>query len=210
MHDSPDPRPFLASVRALVAPLCVAHGVELVDVAWGGRILRVTIERRNASGKEDPQGTSGWGVTLDDCAELSRDISRALDTDEDIIPGAYSLEVSSPGLERDLRTADDFRRFAGFLAKVKLDRPAPDGQRALRGRIEALDGAGATATLRMRVDAKDISVPFETVTTAHLVYELPVRASDEPSGRGPTRGQQRGSKAGRPKKDRRRVSQKGA
>jgi ribosome maturation factor RimP len=195
-----DHNPFVASVRTLVAPLCVAHGVDLVDIAWGGRVLRVTIERRTRSGKEDPNGTSGWGVTLDDCAELSRDISRVLDADEDIIPGAYSLEVSSPGLERDLRTEEDFRRFVGFLAKVKLNRPAPDGQRALRGRIEALEGAGAGAELCMHVDNKDISVPFATVTAAHLVYELP--ASAQPKKSRP--------KADRPKKDRRRVSQKGA
>jgi len=199
-----DHSPFLASVRALVAPLCVAHGVDLVDIAWGGRVLRVTIERRDPAVKDDPHGTSGWGVTLDDCAELSREISRALDADEEIIPGAYSLEVSSPGLERDLRSEDDFRRFVGFPAKVKLNRPAPDGQRALRGRIEALTGAGATAALRMHVDGKDITVPFDTVTTAHLVYELPV-ATPNKARRGVS-----DAKADRPKKDRRRVSQKGA
>src|SRR5690348_774036 len=94
--------PVLERVRALVAPLCVAHRVDLVDIAWFGRTMRVTIERKSTTGKEDPSGTSGWGVSLDDCADVSRDISRVLDENEDVVPGSFSLEVSSPGLEREL------------------------------------------------------------------------------------------------------------
>ncbi|NUO52955.1 MAG: ribosome maturation factor RimP [Polyangiaceae bacterium] len=191
--------PVLERVRALVAPLCVAHGVDLVDIAWFGRTMRVTIERKSTTGKEDPNGTSGWGVSLDDCADVSRDISRALDENEDVVPGSFSLEVSSPGLERELYDDADFRRFVGFLAKVKLSRPAPDGQKLLRGRIEAVSGEGAALELTMRVDNKTIVVPFQTVTAAHLVYELPTAAKSQGSGAG----------AAKSKKDKRRVSQKG-
>jgi ribosome maturation factor RimP len=190
--------PVLERVRALVAPLCVAHRVDLVDVAWFARTLRVTIERKSTTGKEDPAGTSGWGVSLDDCAELSRDISRALD-ENDTVPGAYSLEVSSPGLERVLYDDADFRRFVGFLAKVKLSRPAADGQKLLRGTIEAVsEPGGADLQLKMRVDNKIIVVPFETVTAAHLVYELPTAGASRAGGG-----------AAKSKKDKRRVSQKG-
>lgn len=190
--------PVLERVRALVAPLCVAHRVDLVQVAWFGRTLRVTIERRSPSGKEDPAGTSGWGVSLDDCADLSRDLSQALD-EGDVVPGSYSLEVSSPGLERELYDDADFRRFVGFLAKVKLSRPAPDGQKLLRGTIEAVTGEGSATELTMRVDKRTIVVPFETVTAAHLVYELPTASARSGSGAG----------AAKSKKDKRRVSQKG-
>jgi ribosome maturation factor RimP len=187
---TPHPDALAGRITRLVEPLCVAHGVDLVEVAWvGGRILRVTIERRSAA-SQGAQPT-GWGVTLDDCAELSRDVSRALDQ-EDFIAHAYSLEVSSPGLERPIRTADDFRRFVGMAARVKLSRPAPDGQRLLRGRIEALDGAEGAESLRMNVDHKDITVPLATVTDASLVYELPAAPKQRPSGRGTTKTRQGG------------------
>ncbi|MBL9022181.1 MAG: ribosome maturation factor RimP [Myxococcales bacterium] len=188
--------PVLDRVLALVAPLCVAHGVDLVSLIWApARTLRLTIERRS-EGPEDPNAQTGWGVSLDDCAELSRDVSRALDA-EDFIPGHYSLEVSSPGLERDLDGEADFRRFVGFLAKVKLSRPAPDGQRLLRGTILSLTGPEGSAALSMRVDNKDITVPFDSVTSANLVYELPSNSPKAPrkaggsdrrgSGGGPSR-----------------------
>lgn len=185
--------PVIERVRALVAPLCVAHGVDLVSLGWAaGRTLRLTIERR-PEGPEDPNAQSGWGVTLDDCAELSRDVSRALDTD-DVVPGSYSLEVSSPGLERELEGEADFRRFTGFLAKVKLSKPALDGQRLLRGTIVSLKGEGDATFLQMRVDNKDITVPFESVTSANLVYELPGSTQKggarKGGGSGPSRSKQ--------------------
>ncbi len=145
-----------------------------MDVVFAGRVLRVTIERRPKPGAppEDPARPSGWGVTLDDCADLSRDLSRVLDED-DFMPPAYTLEVSSPGLERELRGPEDFRRFQGFAARVKLRRPASDGQRLLRGVIASVDGPAGGEALAMRVDGKIITVPFEAVSDANLVYELP-------------------------------------
>src|SRR5688572_24924565 len=91
----------LRRVRAAIEPGLSTPGVVLVDLEWltdkGGWTLRVTIERE---GSTDAVG----GVTLDDCAEASRDISTVLDV-EDMIESRYSLEVSSPGLERKLRCA---------------------------------------------------------------------------------------------------------
>src|SRR5690606_20069475 len=91
----------------------------------------------------------------------------ALDGDE-IIDHAYNLEVSSPGLDRPLRSERDFRRQRGRLAKVKLHEPAPDGQRVLRGTILEADAAG----LRMEVDGNLHRVPFDNITEARLVFEI--------------------------------------
>jgi ribosome maturation factor RimP len=207
--------PALERVRAFARPIAVEQGLALVDVAWssdrGTRVLRVVLELEGlgarqleaqldalASGQAldvppDPAG----GVSLEDCARFSRKLSEALDADEGAVPGAYLLEVSSPGLERPLLSIADFVRFRGLVARVKLARAASDGQKLLRGRIEALDGldeagraelaAGALALreadalrLVVRVDGKRIVVPFGDVVEASLVYvfedEAPRRA----------------------------------
>ncbi len=155
----------LGRVRAALAPVLSAHGVDLVELEWtterAGWILRITIERIGSTYGE------GFGVTLDDCAEVSRDASSVLDV-EDLIPHRYNLEVSSPGLDRPLRTPAEFARFPGQTAKVKLSRPAPDGQRVLRGALaEAPEGQIAVV-----VDGKRIEVPFADVAEANLVFEL--------------------------------------
>lgn len=154
----------LARIREAIAPVFFAHGVSLVDLEWltdrGGWVLRITIEREGSLDQ-------GGGVTLDDCADVSRDVSAVLDA-EDLIAPHYNLEVSSPGLDRPLRTPAEFARFVGQTAKVKLARPAPDGQRLLRGHLEEAP-AGKVA---VNVDGKRIEVPFADVTEANLVYEL--------------------------------------
>ncbi len=165
----------LGRVRALVGPVLSAHGVVLVDVQWetdrAGWVLRLTIERE---GSTDQSG----GVTLDDCADVSRDTSAVLDA-EDIIPHHYHLEVSSPGLERPLRTPAEIARFAGRTAKVKLARPAPDGQRVLRGALDpAPDGLVAVIA-----DGKRVEVPFADVAEAHLVFELTPQPKKKAAGK---------------------------
>jgi ribosome maturation factor RimP len=111
----------------------------------------------------DPAG----GVSLEHCADVSRDISTVLD-EADLIAHAYSLEVSSPGLDRKLRLPADFRRFRGKSARVKLARPAPDGQRLLRGELlEAPEDKVA-----VQVDGKRIEAPIDDVVEARLVFEL--------------------------------------
>jgi ribosome maturation factor RimP len=154
----------LSRVREAVGPVLSAHGVSLVDIEWqtdrAGWVLRLTIERE---GSTDQSG----GITLDDCAEVSRDVSAVLDV-EDLIPQRYHLEVSSPGLERPLRTEAEVGRFVGRPAKVKLGRPAPDGQRVLRGTLDAAP-EGKVALI---VDGKRVEVPFADVVEAHLVFEL--------------------------------------
>jgi ribosome maturation factor RimP len=101
-------------------------------------------------------------------AEISRDLSSALDV-ADIIPHRYNLEVSSPGLERPLRSPRDYERAIGQLAKLRLVAPSPDGQRVLRGRI--LEMAGDTVSVE--VDGKTVFTPLANVERAHLIFELP-------------------------------------
>ena len=88
-------------------------------------VLRVRIDRPG------PAATAEDSVSVEDCAHVSRDLSAILDV-EDVVPTAYTLEVSSPGLDRPLRRADDYRRFAGRLAKIVM-REAVDGQGFFRG-----------------------------------------------------------------------------
>jgi ribosome maturation factor RimP len=181
----------LDRIRAALAPVLARHGVSLVDVEWlterAGWTLRLTIEREgaadlpsdpsNPSNPSKPQLESG-GVTLEDCAEVSKDASAVLDA-EDFIPQHYMLEVSSPGLDRKLRTPAEFERFAGKTVKVKLSRPAPDGQRLLRGTLERAEPGKVAVT----VDGKRIEALFDDVVEARLVYELETQPKPKPGTR---------------------------
>lgn len=118
-----------ARVREIAERAALERGLELVHVelAGGARspMLRVFIDKPG-------------GVTHEDCSEVSQHIGTVLDV-EDFIPGAYTLEVSSPGLERGLYGRSDYERFAGRLAKIKT-RAAVNGQRNFSGRIAGVEG----------------------------------------------------------------------
>ena len=114
-------------VEEVVAPVLAEGGLELVDVVFTGGTLRVFVDRDG-------------GVDLDTISEVSVRLSRALDH-EDPVPGSYTLEVSSPGLERPLRTPDHFRRFVGSAVSVKT-RPEVEGPRREQGLLEAADDEG--------------------------------------------------------------------
>ena len=114
-------------VRELVAPLAEAASVDLYDVEHHGGTVRVLVD------------TDG-GIDLAVIARLSRSVGRALD-EHDLIPGRYTLEVSSPGLERPLRTVDHFRRAAGSEVRLKT-RPGFEGPRRLTGVLEAVADDG--------------------------------------------------------------------
>jgi ribosome maturation factor RimP len=117
-------------IARLVEPVLEAHGHELYDVELTGAVVRVLVERPGSS------------VTLADLEQVSRAISQALD-DEDPIPGRFELEVSSPGLERPLRTPGHFARAVGSAVKLKT-RPDADGDRRVEGTITAADADGIT------------------------------------------------------------------
>ena len=126
------------------------RGLELVHVEVAGSarspVVRVFIDKPG-------------GVTHEDCSEVSQHVGTVLDV-EDFIPGAYTLEVSSPGLERGLYRPGDYERFAGHLARLKT-RGAVGGQRNFRGRIVGLEGEEVLfddkTTGRVRVPLSEIA-----------------------------------------------------
>lgn len=138
----------------LVAPALEGLGYDLVRVRFGGStpVLQVMVERQDGS-----------GMTVDHCAEASRTLSALLDV-EDPIPQAYSLEVSSPGIDRPLTRQSDFERFAGFEARIELD-DGISGQRRFRGRLEGLSGD----SLRLQTDEGETRLPLAAVKTAKLL-----------------------------------------
>ena len=164
------------SLEAAIAPVLSSHGVDTVEVSYqmepSGWVLRVIVEALHKEGVAAPAEPVAGGdlIDLGLLTEISRDISSALDV-ADIIPHRYHLEVSSPGLERPLRSRRDYERAIGQLAKLRLIEPAPDGQRVLRGRIlEAGD-----ASVSMEVDGKTLSTSFANIERAHLIFELPAQ-----------------------------------
>ena len=135
-------------VRELVAPLAEAASVEIYDVEHNGGTVRVLVD-------------ADGGIDLDAIARLSRSVGRALD-DQDFVPGRYTLEVSSPGLERPLRTPEHFRRAAGSEVRVKT-RAGFEGPRRLSGILQAVtdDGVAVRAA-----DGEVCSIAYEQLASA--------------------------------------------
>jgi len=152
-------------VRALAGRVAAGHGLEIFDVQFRreapGMVLRVQIDRPG------PAATAEESVSVEDCAHMSRELSAILDV-EDVVPTAYTLEVSSPGLDRPLRRPDDYRRFAGRTAKIVM-RQRVDGQGFFRGKLGGLDG---TDVLIEADDRKTHRVPLEVITRANLEVEF--------------------------------------
>lgn len=145
-----------ATIRATVEPVVTGLGYELVGVEYGGGRgngrLRVYIDTTD-------------GVTLDDCAAVSEQLSLALDVD-DPIPDAYVLEVSSPGLNRPLFARADFERFCGERVFVRLEQPL-EGRRKFRGLLVRVDGEDAL----VEVDGATWRLPLAAVEQAHLIMD---------------------------------------
>jgi ribosome maturation factor RimP len=152
-------------VRALAARIAEGRGLEIFDVQFrreaAGMVLRVQIDRPG------PAATAEDSVSVDDCAHVSRDLSAILDV-EDVVPTAYTLEVSSPGLDRPLRRLDDYRRFAGRRAKVVV-RERVDGQGFFKGRLGGVDGGDV---LIDGDDNRRHRVPVASITRANLEVEF--------------------------------------
>ncbi len=140
--------------RRVVEPM----GYELVGVSFHaqgkrGGLLRVYIDRDD-------------GITLDDCAEVSRQLSALFDV-EDPIPGHYDLEVSSPGLDRPLFTLEHFERFAGRLVRLKLTSKFQE-----RRRFEGLLAGVENEAVLIDVEGERYAIPFRLLETARLVPEF--------------------------------------
>ncbi|MCS6900166.1 MAG: ribosome maturation factor RimP [Polyangiaceae bacterium] len=173
--------------------MLAGRGVGLVELLFRrerpGWVLRVMIE--------NPEGSEpGAGVTLDRCAEVSRALSAKLD-EADLILSAYTLEVSSPGVERPLHDPADYSRFRGKRAKIVLTRPLGEGplkgQKVLVGVLQGLDeGGNPLIEVAVRGGVHQEAVAMGDINEAHLVYDSAAKAS-----RG--RGEGKGSKAPSPR-----------
>jgi ribosome maturation factor RimP len=158
-------------VRAIAERVARSRGLDIFDVQFrreaAGMVLRVQIDRAG------PASTAEESVSVEDCAHVSRDLSAVLDV-EDVVPTAYTLEVSSPGLDRPLRGADDYRRFVGRRAKIVLRQPI-DGQGYFKGRLAGVDESREPAAPTVLIDGEDgrrHRVPVELITRAHLEVEF--------------------------------------
>jgi ribosome maturation factor RimP len=144
-------------IGEMLEPGIRSLGYELVGVEYhggsrGGGLLRVYID-------------SEQGITADDCQRVSYQVSGVLDV-EDPIPGHYTLEVSSPGLDRLLFRPQDFARFAGEQVRVRMRFPV-DGQRRFKGRLLGIENG----TVEIEQDGERISLPYEQIEQARLVPE---------------------------------------
>jgi ribosome maturation factor RimP len=156
---------IVEQVRTVAERVTAGYGLEVFDVQFrreaGGMVLRVQIDRPG------PAATAEDSVSVEDCARVSRDLSAIFDV-EDVVPTAYTLEVSSPGLDRPLRRADDYRRFAGRRAKLVM-REAVDGQRFFKG---VLGGVDENDVLIDADDGRRHRVPVGVITRANLEVEF--------------------------------------
>jgi len=147
-------------VRSAAQRVTIDRGFELVDVelkrAAGGQLVRLYVDRPG-------------GIGLEDLQSVSEEVSAILDA-EDPIEGQYTLEVSSPGLDRPLRGEADYRRFVGKLAKLSSYEPV-EGRRHWTGRIVACDGG--IVTLELVGEKASARVPLAKVSHGRLEVEFP-------------------------------------
>ena len=192
----------LDEIRVAAQRVAASHGLDVVDVELAGpakeRVLRVFLEK-NAEGRarlkaEIAAGAEGLperlvegklsvdqlsGVTHEDCAEFSRDFGVLLDV-EDLVPGdEYTLEASSPGLDRRLTKREEFQRFAGCLVKVQTFEPVRNN-RHWRGRLQAGSGENIALDLAAvhqnsksrKAGANTLEIALENVEKAELIPEI--------------------------------------
>jgi ribosome maturation factor RimP len=160
-------------LETLIAPSLEGMGYELVRVAFQGKThptLQIMAERKD-----------GAGMTVDDCADISRSLSALLDV-EDPIQGGYVLEVSSPGIDRPLTRTKDFVNWAGHEAKVE-SLAAVDGRKRFRGKLLGLDDQGC---VRLLTDAGEVAIAQDDIKSAKLVLtdELIDAVTKGPEGQG--------------------------
>ena len=160
-----DEASVVEQVRSVAGRVAASYGLEIFDVQFRreapGMILRVRIDRPG------PAASAEESVSVEDCARVSRDLSAVLDV-EDVVPTAYTLEVSSPGLDRPLRRPDDYRRFAGRRAKVVMHERV-DGQGFFKGRLGGVDGAEVVIEAD---DGRTHRVPLNLIARANLEVEF--------------------------------------
>ena len=138
---------------AMLEPVVAGLGYELVELEHKGELLRIYID--HSVGKDG-------GISVDDCAKVSGQVAAVLDA-EDPIGGGYTLEVSSPGFDRPLRTEAHFRAQLGKRAKLELAIPL-DGRRRFTGTLLGIEADVVT----IEVDGKDFNIPLRSLASARL------------------------------------------
>jgi len=146
-------REIVDRVRAMIHPIILNEGMEVVDIEYrresGGWVLRVILDKEG-------------GVTLDDCSRVSQEVGRNLDI-EDIIQTSYTLEVSSPGLTRPLKTEKDFMRYLHRLVKIKTIDPIQN-RRQFKGKLLGV----SENRVEIQVDGRIHQIPLSNVARANL------------------------------------------
>jgi ribosome maturation factor RimP len=152
-------------VRELATRVASSYGLEIFDVELkregSQQVLRVIVDRPG------PSATPEESVSIDDCARVAEELGTLLDV-EDVMPGGYTFEVSSPGLDRPLRSADDYRRFAGRWAKIVTSEPV-QRQTAFSGRVKGIDGDDVLFESEGR---KLVKLPLRLISRARLEVEF--------------------------------------
>ena len=147
-------------IQKLVEPVINALGYELWGIEYLGQgkhtLLRVFLDKKD-------------GINIEDCAEASRQISSLLDV-EDPIKNEYTLEVSSPGLDRQLFQPEQYRRYVGAVLKVRLNSNL-DGRRNFVGTLQDVAGTLEETVIVLRVGTDDFKLPFHMIEKANLVMQ---------------------------------------
>jgi ribosome maturation factor RimP len=159
------PADVIEQVRAIAGRVAASYALEIFDVQFrreaSGMVLRVQIDRPGSA------ATADESVSVEDCAHVSRDLSAILDVD-DVVPTAYVLEVSSPGLDRPLTRARDYERFTGRRAKLVVKQPI-DGQGYFKGRLCGVENGNVLIEGDDRCTHR---VPLDSITRANLEVEF--------------------------------------
>ncbi len=164
----------------VLSPLLAAHGLELVDLEVRPGMVRVTVDREG-------------GIDLDGLASANRTVSAALDG-IDPLPGRYTLEVSSPGVERRLRTPEQFGRALGETVSVRT-LPGTGDVRRVQGRLSVADDQGFVLE-GPEVPGGSLRIAYDEVERARTVFEWGAKPAPSPSrGGGPTANRAKGSPA---------------
>ena len=154
-------KPYTKSEAKLVEmanPLAQECGARVVDLKIGGGAISLFVDKPG-------------GVTVQDCTEISRELSTMLDV-EDPMRGSYRLEVSSPGLTRKLTRIEHFQEALGKKAEVVLRDPLDDGRRLLQGELVKLTESDPEPGATLQLDEDRITISFEAMKTAKLVYDV--------------------------------------
>src|SRR5687767_8903968 len=155
----------LEQIRAIAERVAASRGLEVWDLQSrreaSGHVVRVFIDRPGPAASPDES------VSIEDCEQVNREMSTILDV-EDPLPFAYTMEVSSPGLDRPLRGVDDYRRFSGRLAKLVVSEPV-DRQKAFEGRLRGVEDADV---LLEAPNGRVHRLPMRLITRGRLEVEF--------------------------------------